>query len=624
MEYINLYRKYRPSFFKDVKGQDHIIKSLTNSILNNNIGHAYLFSGPRGVGKTSVAKIFASALNCYHRNQDDVEPCKNCIENINNSLDIIEFDGASNNTVEAMRTLIEKAQISPINSKYKIYIIDEVHMLSNSAFNSLLKILEEPPKHIIFILATTDPQKIPLTILSRLIRFNFRLMTQKVIIDQLKYIFKKENITYEEDVLQHIARLSTGGMRDALSVSEQAISLCDKNIKIKDLLEAFSIVSNENLISIINFIKEKNEKCLLNLLEDLHRSGIETEKLIYNLIDVLKDYIVYKATNHSNLLNTILKEQVELIKIDFEEARKYIFELYSILKKLYYIENSFEFLEIKLLEISLGIPNVLEVDNKKNNIKNIFEISEQKNKITQNKSIKNTEIIENKINKINEIESPKIETNNESKTNKESKPKINKEQKLKVNEQIFQNESNNNFISGDSKSDLNKYSIEDYASLFLQKNKDIKNNDNLNFERIKYMTYSEFNDHYKEQFSENEFLSIQKSLSACNILFSSEKFLLITSKEESILKMIDKELKKLCIHLMIYYAFNEYRYIYLINDDYKNKLLEYIEKIRIEKIRPKKHKILTPNFVAKFLKQEEEEKIKFFEDNKILKKYQRS
>ncbi|UUD37199.1 DNA-directed DNA polymerase [Mycoplasmopsis californica] len=637
-EHINLYRKYRPRKFKEVKGQDNIVTALTNSLINKKHGHAYLFSGPRGVGKTSVAKIFASALNCIHRNSDDPEPCENCIENVNNSLNIVEFDGASNNTVDDMRDLIEKASNAPFEGDYKIYIIDEMHMLSNHAFNSLLKILEEPPKHIVFILATTDPQKIPSTILSRLIRFNFKLMSQKVIVSQLKYIFDKEKITYENQVLEHIARLSTGGMRDALSIADHAISLGNRNIKLDELVHAFSIVSNDNLIAIINHIKEKNKKELIALLEDLHQAGIETEKLIYNLIDVLKDFVVYKATNRTGLLNVLLKEQLETFKIDFDEARTYVFELYSILKKLYYIENTFEYLEMKLLEISLGLPEKQEVSKSVDSLKKFINNTEQKNDIIQEKSTKITEKykntdIEKSINiqgsinfpeppEMPEIPNVKIPNLLKESNSKKTKPLVDEEQK--PTQSTTESKPKTKFVSRNKKSDINKYSLEDYTSLFLQRDKNLKTSDEAKFSSIEYIVYSDFTATDQAQFTENELHLVQQSLAKCKIVFSSEKFLLLTSDSERALSHVDEQVKKLCINLLIYKVFKEYRYIYLIDREFQQQLLDYIKDVANGKVpKPKKHEILKADFVIKFLEKEKKEMDEIFSNTMLLKKFQR-
>ena len=236
--YLALYRKFRPNTFDEVIGQDHIIKTLKNQIEMKQISHAYLFCGSRGTGKTSVAKIFAKAVNC--QNPQNGSPCFECevcknLQNSNN-IDIIEIDAASNNRVDEIRDLRDKVKYPPIYGKYKVYIIDEVHMLTDSAFNALLKTLEEPPKHIIFILATTEPQKLPATILSRVLRFDFKLVGQQKLEDLIKNIFKKSNISFDNESISLIAKSGNGSVRDALSIADMCSSFSNNNIKYNDVL----------------------------------------------------------------------------------------------------------------------------------------------------------------------------------------------------------------------------------------------------------------------------------------------------------------------------------------------------------------------------------------------------
>ena len=254
MSYKALYRKYRPLKFTEIKGQEHICKTLTNIIKNEQISHAYLFTGPHGTGKTSIAKIFAKTLNCLQN--EDAHSCEKCIQcidaNENKSLDIIEMDAASNNGVSEIRAIRGNINYLPTNSKYKIYIIDEVHMLTEGAFNALLKTLEEPPEHIIFILATTSVAKIPLTILSRVQRFNFHKISHQDISINLKNIFLKENIKFDLESIDTIAWLSNGSMRDALSLGNQIASYTNSNITNNDISKMFGIMSIKKRISLLN------------------------------------------------------------------------------------------------------------------------------------------------------------------------------------------------------------------------------------------------------------------------------------------------------------------------------------------------------------------------------------
>ncbi|WP_406617012.1 DNA polymerase III subunit gamma/tau [Mycoplasmopsis adleri] len=355
MSYKALYRKYRPKSFDDVKGQDHIVQTLKNIINSRKISHAYLFSGPRGVGKTSVAKIFASLINCYHNADDFSHLCKMCEEQINNNIDIIEMDAASNNGVDSIRELREKIQHLPAMGNYKVYIIDEVHMLSKGAFNALLKTLEEPPAHAVFILATTDPQKIPTTILSRVQRFNFRKISTGVLIQQLREVLQKENIKYEEATLGYIARLATGGMRDALSIVDQANAYGNGELKLEDVMYSFGITSNESLINLINFLYEGKTKEALVLFTNLKNAGIDYRQFVNGLIDLVKDYLIYNKTKDIKSIEMLSVDEINLLRINIDYALKVYEQLYKLEKDLYYTENAFQLIELFLIKIANSV-----------------------------------------------------------------------------------------------------------------------------------------------------------------------------------------------------------------------------------------------------------------------------
>ncbi len=302
MNYLALYRKYRPNELDGVVGQNEIKKILASSVMNNTITHAYLFSGPRGTGKTTMAKILAKMVNCKNPVDGNVcNKCDSCL-NILNSNDVIEIDAASNNGVDEIRDLREKANLVPINAKYKVYIIDEVHMLTMQAFNALLKILEEPPKHVIFILATTEYHKIPLTITSRCQKFQFNKLTDEEIVENLKYIAKKEKISIDDDALFEIAKISDGGMRDSINFLDQLRSFSSKKIKIDDVYEVCGNVSFGDMVELLVNIRDNNVLFVTNFFEKIDSNGKSYKKFFEDLIFLLKDVILFlKNVSISNL-----------------------------------------------------------------------------------------------------------------------------------------------------------------------------------------------------------------------------------------------------------------------------------------------------------------------------------
>ena len=311
-----LYRAYRPQTFKDVVGQEHIIRTLKNKIENGNVGHAYLFCGTRGTGKTSTAKIFARAVNCIDSvNEEPCNECEVCKDILNdNIMDVIEIDAASNNSVDDVREIRENVKYTPAKCKYKVYIIDEVHMLSQGAFNALLKTLEEPPSYVIFILATTEPHKIPATILSRCQRFDFKRVTVQDMSSRMKEICEDVNIEVDERALNLIARNSQGALRDALCILDQCKSFSDDKIEYKDVVDLLGTVNIEQLFEMAEYvIKEDTKKCL-EILNEFVIWGKDIKNLIDDLIDHFRNLMICKVSTELDEIISLPEETIEQLK----------------------------------------------------------------------------------------------------------------------------------------------------------------------------------------------------------------------------------------------------------------------------------------------------------------------
>ncbi len=399
LEYTALYRKFRPITFSEMVGQEHITKTLKNQIIANRIGHAYLFNGGRGTGKTSAAKIFARAINCL--NPKDGEPCNECEickAILSGSLtDVVEMDAASNNSVEDIRAIRDEVNFLPTLAKYRVYIIDEVHMLSTGAFNALLKTLEEPPAHVKFILATTEPQKLPATILSRCQRFDFKRVSNNDIVKRLEIVCKQAGIEITENALKIISVLSEGAVRDALSILERCVQEGASKIDEEKVKELVGIPKTEFINKIVKNIIEYNPEGAISALDEVLKEGKDLNNLLWETIKYIKDILVYKTSKELPIYN---KEEIDRIEILASNTSKE--RLIGLIYSLSETENNIKWSSQKEIMLQTGIIKLCmttETDG----------LEELKNKIQK---------LEEKINSGNikvttgEVETPKLRSGN--------------------------------------------------------------------------------------------------------------------------------------------------------------------------------------------------------------------
>ena len=364
LTYQAFYRVYRPQSFREMSGQTHVKRTLQNALLASKTTHAYLFSGPRGTGKTSTAKIFAKALNC--ENAPAKEPCNECPTCISitegSHTDVIEFDAASNSRVEEMRDIIEKVRFAPADARFKVYIIDEVHMLSTSAFNALLKTLEEPPEHAVFILATTEPHKLPATIISRCQRFDFKRLSSIDIVERMKVVLDDIAIGYEEQALKSIAQASAGGMRDALSLLDQVVSFSNESIQLEDVLLVTGSVSQDAFYEIVQSLQQKEVAQVLSRVEELISDGKEPLRLAEDFITFFRDLLLLKTDGTlEELLEFISPEEkfVQLAQnLDTDTLYGFIDILAKTQQEMRFSHHTKIYLETALLKMAQFKPSV--------------------------------------------------------------------------------------------------------------------------------------------------------------------------------------------------------------------------------------------------------------------------
>lgn len=519
MSYLALYRKYRPDNFDELVGQDKIVKVINNAIVNGRISHAYLFSGPRGTGKTTTAKIIAKMVNCKNLiNGKPCNACENCI-GFNASNDVVEIDAASNNGVEEIRELRDKVTLVPTNSKYKVYIIDEVHMLTTQAFNALLKTLEEPPKHVIFILATTEPYKVPLTVASRCQKFQFNKIDDEEIVRRLKKISLKEEILIEDDALYEIARLADGGLRDAINLLDQLTAYQSETITLDDVYKVNGSVSYIDLYKLLMDIKLGDKKNIVDLVDEFDRAGKNISKFIEELLIFLKDVLIYKNSKQKTKIEEKNKK-IETISKEFEDDL-----IYYMINNLNELLNTIKFGSYPAILLLVNLLKTVEYLDCKNVNKDANVQMPINNVDTNNINIKKNETEEKNISR--EIIS--ITQDNEN---------IAKIKKIRIN---------NSFVSA-SKNFLN----------------DIK---------VKWVNISDY-------ILDDNFELAAGLLADTNPAVVGENNMILVSKYESSALRINNNLK--IVEQLISKIYNKYYYIIAISDNEweteKNKYISNIKK----------------------------------------------
>ena len=406
MSYKALYREWRPQNFYDIVGQEYITTTIKNQIINKRIAHAYLFCGTRGTGKTTTAKVFAKALNCLDlRNGEPCNKCEMC-KKINEglSIDVIELDAASNNSVDNIRDIIDDVKYPPQEGEYKVYIMDEVHMLSSSAVNAFLKTLEEPPKNVVFILATTDPQKLPITILSRCQRFDFKRINNKEIIGRLRKIVNEQNVSADDKSLSLISRVCDGAMRDALSILDQAISMGEGTLQYDVIIKMLGLITNEHLFNLTNAVIQRNIQKSISIIDDVVAEGKDVYLFIKDIITHYRNILMVKVTNNPEEVLDMAEENISLIKQQAVNVRAE--EAMRAIRILQEAEGNAKISKQARLYLELAIIKICKIEYDTSNeviLSRINKLEESLRngsiQVSSNKAEDNIDIIKNEVTK---------------------------------------------------------------------------------------------------------------------------------------------------------------------------------------------------------------------------------
>ena len=447
MAYKILSLKWRPTNFSEVVGQDHISNALSNAIKLDRIAHAFTFSGPRGVGKTSTARILAKVLNK--------------VDNINESIDIIEMDAASNRGIDEIRNLRESVNYAPANGKYKIYIIDEAHMLTKEAFNALLKTLEEPPSHVIFIFATTELYKMPETILSRTQRYDFNRLSLSCIKDHLRFVLKSEKIKFDDESIAKISEKSDGSMRDALSVLDQMICICDNNITIDKISSSLGLVLDQNYFKILSLVSSRNSAELFQLFDEIIESGIS----LYDFVDGLNKFLnkcilansLKESQKHADFYKNYCSYNINLEEIDLLRIMEICLKFQSSLRQISQPRIAMESLLLKLayLDKSVDINNFFS--NIKNN--NIYQGSSSKKNIDNNKQSISNPIVDKNLNNLKKVHSERVmvdKSHVKSAKLSNVKNKVDKDSEKNKNKEIDSDKPDTSLMKNNKEDKINK------------------------------------------------------------------------------------------------------------------------------------------------------------------------